>query len=153
MLAVILIAASSVAFGQMKADKSLETKLIAMETKGWKTWKNNDSSFLQSVISEDAVFVDETDVSDKARFMKNTFSGGAVKSYLLDNFKFVMLAKDTALMTYKATQDSVCNGEKSPPTQMGIFAVCQARRKMAKCFLPNFGIPIILFLVVTLPNK
>jgi hypothetical protein len=28
-----------------------------------------------------------------------------------------MLAKDTALMTYKATQDAVCNGKKSPPVQ------------------------------------
>ncbi len=60
MLAVIMVAASSVAFGQMKAGKSLETKLIAMETKSWETWKNNDSSFVQSVLSEDAMFVDET---------------------------------------------------------------------------------------------
>ena len=58
MLVVIAIAASSVAFGQMKADKSLETKLIAMETKAWETWKNNDRSFIQSVLSDDAVFVD-----------------------------------------------------------------------------------------------
>jgi hypothetical protein len=118
MLVVIAIAASSVAFGQMKADKSLETKLIAMETKAWETWKNNDRSFIQSVLSDDAVFVDETGVSDKAQFIKNLYSGGcAVKSYALDNFKFVMLAKDTALMTYKATQDAVCNGKKSPPVQ------------------------------------
>ena len=53
MLAVIMVAASSVAFGQMKAGKSLETK-------SWETWKNNDSSFVQSVLSEDAMFVDET---------------------------------------------------------------------------------------------
>lgn len=57
MLVVIAIAASSVAFGQIKADKSLETKLIAMETKAWETWKNNDRSFIQSVLSDDAVFV------------------------------------------------------------------------------------------------
>jgi hypothetical protein len=115
---VIAIAASSAAFGQMKADKSLETKLIAMEKKGWETWKNNESGYLQSLVSEDAMIVDETGVADKAQYMKNFFSSGCtVKSYSLSNFKFVMLAKDTAIMTYKAIQDAVCDGKQLPATQ------------------------------------
>ncbi len=39
-----------------------------------------------------------------------------VESFSLDNFKFVMLTKDSARLTYKSTQDSVCNGGPVPKT-------------------------------------
>jgi hypothetical protein len=37
-----------------------------------------------------------------------------VKSYSLDDFKFVMLSKDVALLNYTAMQDGLCNGKKIP---------------------------------------
>ena len=37
-----------------------------------------------------------------------------VKSFALDNFKFVMLDQDAIVMTYTARQDGVCSGQKIP---------------------------------------
>ena len=37
-----------------------------------------------------------------------------VKSFSFDNFKFVMLDENAALLTYTAMQDAVCNGETIP---------------------------------------
>lgn len=90
---MIAIAASSAAFGQMKTakagDNSVQAKIIGMEKKGWETWKNQDPSFLQGVLSNDSIIVDQSGVADKAQYFKNSFIGCQVKSYSLDNFKVV----------------------------------------------------------------
>jgi hypothetical protein len=37
-----------------------------------------------------------------------------IKSYSLDNFKFLMLDKNSALITFTAMQDGVCSGKTIP---------------------------------------
>jgi hypothetical protein len=129
MLVVIAIAASSVAFGQMKADKSLETKLIAMETKAWETWKNNDRSFIQSVLSDDAVFVDETGVSDKAQFIKNLYSGGcAVKSYAAGQLQVCNAGKRHGSDDLQSNSGCRLQRKKNTARSMGFVLVYKAQQ-------------------------
>lgn len=121
MVLMIVAGVSSVAFGQtnMSKDKndSIGAQLIAMEKQAWETWKNQDRSFQQSLLSEDAVAVSDTGVAGKTQFLNDIFTDCKVKSYSVDNFKVVMLEKNTALMTYKATQDAMCGGKQMPATQ------------------------------------
>jgi len=42
-----------------------------------------------------------------------------IKSYSLDNFKFLMLDKNSALITFTGMQDGVCSGKTLPATVRG----------------------------------
>jgi hypothetical protein len=117
----IAIAASFVTLGQTKTPKnnnnSVEAQLIALEKQAWEAWKNRDGSFYQSLLSEDVVGVGSQGIFNKSQTVKAiSTSTCEVKSYSLDNFKLVMLDKNTAVLTYKGTQDATCDGKAEPPT-------------------------------------
>jgi hypothetical protein len=92
---------------------SVEAQIIALEKQGWEAWKNKDTAFIQGFIPEDGLVISSDGVSNKSQYLKDV-AGCEIKSYSLDNFKFVMLDKNAALLTYTATQDGVCGGKKIP---------------------------------------
>ena len=61
------------------------------------------------------MLVNSEGVSNKAQVVKTTGTDCEVKSFSLDNYKFVTLDKDSVLMTYTAMQDGVCGGKTIPP--------------------------------------
>jgi len=120
MILMIAIAASStvLALTKMSKDKnnSVETQIIALEKAGWEAWKNKDAKWYQTNLTEDYLLVNSEGVRNKTQTVKSIASECEVKSYSLDNFKFVMLDKNTALLTYTGMQDAVCNGKTMPAT-------------------------------------
>ncbi|MBA3601483.1 MAG: nuclear transport factor 2 family protein [Acidobacteria bacterium] len=115
MIMAIAIAASSVAFGQMKSkDNSVEARLIALEKQSWEEWKNKNGGFFQTLLTDEAVNVGVGGLSNKSQIVKSTSSDCEVKSFSVDNFKVVMLDKNVALLTYAAIQDGVCGGRTIP---------------------------------------
>ncbi len=59
--------------------------------------------------------VDSGGVTNKAQGIK-ALADCEVKSFSLDNFKFLMLDKNSALITFTGMQDAVCNGKTIPAT-------------------------------------
>lgn len=116
MILMIAIAVSSVAFGQtnMSKDSKVEAQIIALEKASWEEWKNKNSQWFQTNLSEDFLSVHNDGVTNKAQTVKSIAADCEVKSFSLDNFKFVMLTKDSAMITYTAMQDAVCNGKTIP---------------------------------------
>lgn len=116
MIMMIAIAASSVSLGQttMSKDSKVEAQIIALEKAGWEAWKNKDSSWTRDNVTEEFLLVNSDGVSNKTQVVKSTATDCEVKSYSLDNFKFVTLDKDSVLMTYTAMQDGVCGGKTIP---------------------------------------
>lgn len=118
MIMVIAIAASAIAFGQTKMSKdkgnSVETQIIALEKQGWEAWKNKNSSWFQTNLTEDALFVSSDGVANKSQIVKFMGSECEIKSYSLDNFQFLTLDKNSALITFTAMQDGVCSGKTIP---------------------------------------
>lgn len=118
MVMVIAIAASAIAFGQTKMSKeksnSVETQIIALEKQGWEAWKNRNSSWFQTNLTEDALFVSSDGVANKSQIVKFMGSECDLKGYSLNNFKFLMLDKNSALITFTAMQDGVCSGKTLP---------------------------------------
>jgi thymidine kinase len=113
---MIAIAASSAVFGQMKSKgngNSVEAQLIALEKQAWEEWKNKNRGFVQNFLADDAFFVYADGIVDKSQIVKSIGSC-EIKSYSLDNFKFQMLDKNAALLTYTAMQDAVCGGKTQP---------------------------------------
>ncbi len=113
---MIAIGVSSVAFGQtkMSKDSKVEAQVVALEKQSWQEWKNKNSAWFQTNLTEDFLSVHNDGVMDKAKMVKSIAADCEVKSFSLDNFKFVMLTKDSAMMTYTAMQDAVCNGKTIP---------------------------------------
>ena len=115
MILMIAVGASFVAYGQtkMSKDSKVEAQIIALEKAGWQAWKKNDAGWYQKNLADDALSVHGNDVADKAQNIKD-FLGCEVKSFSLDDFKFVMIDKNAALITFKAMQDAVCGGKTQP---------------------------------------
>jgi hypothetical protein len=113
---VIVITVFPFAFSQTKTrtGSKLEAQIIALEKAGWEAWKNKDSSWTRDNVTAEFLLVNSAGVTDKTQAVKATATDCEVKSYSLDNFKFVTLDKDSVLMTYTAMQDGVCNGKPIP---------------------------------------
>lgn len=115
---VIAIAASSIALGQtkMSKDDTVEAQVIALEKASWEAWKNKDGKWFQAHLTEDVLHVNSGGVTNKAQIIKSVATDCEVKSYSQDNFKFVMLDKNSALITFTGMQDGVCSGKALPST-------------------------------------
>ena|ERR1044072_3370595 len=117
LMLVIAIGASSVALGQTKPsqDGKVEAQIIALEKAGWEAWKTKDSSWFQTNLADDYLTVHADGVINKSQVMKD-WAACEVKSFSLGDFKFLMIDKDAALITFVGTQDAVCGGKVQPAT-------------------------------------
>ena len=112
-----------VSFGQSKSsgNAKLEKHIIDLDRSGWEAWKNKDTAWFQRNTTEEYISITSDGISDKAQVIQSTLTDCDVKSFSLDNFKFVMLDKKAVLLTYIATQDGECNGIKlSPKVQASV---------------------------------
>jgi hypothetical protein len=94
----------------------IKEQLIKLEKQSWEAWKNRDGKFFQNFLSDDHVEVGFGGVSNKAEIV--SFVGSPVctiKSYQLDQFELKMLDKNTALLTYREAQDTVCHNPVPSP--------------------------------------
>jgi hypothetical protein len=115
MILMIGIGLPSVAFGQtnMSNDQKVEAQIIALEKAGWEAWKNRTPAWYQATTTDEVISINSGGVSNNTQMIKD-LAACEVKSFALDNFKFVMLDKDAIMMTYTARQDGVCSGQKVP---------------------------------------
>jgi hypothetical protein len=113
-LAILIIAFFLSASGAAQ-QKKLEETLIATEKRSWEAWQKRDGRFFDAFLSDDHVEVGPTGTSGKAGIVAFVGSQACkVASYKVDNFKVSIFGEDTALVTYRADQDTVCNGNKVP---------------------------------------
>ncbi len=78
----------------------MKRRLSLSKKAGWEAWKNKNTAFFQTTLAEDALSVHAEGVTNKSQIVKSIGSDCEVKSYSLDNFKFVMLDKNAALLTF-----------------------------------------------------
>ena len=118
MFLMIAIGVSSVAFGQakMSKDSKVEAQIIALEKAGWESWKNKNAAWIQANLAEDALQVNGGGVLNKSQIVKVAGTDCEIKSFSLDNFKFLMLDKNSALISFTGMQDGVCSGKTIPTT-------------------------------------
>lgn len=117
-IAIGLALASAGAAADAKAisDKALERQLIAMEKQSWVAWQKMDAKFWQGFLSDDHVelngFIGAT---GKQQVIDGIASGGCkVASYAVDHFNFRRFDATTALLIYRAAQDTRCGPVKVP---------------------------------------
>ena len=111
---LITLIFNSASFSQTTISKNtkLQEKIIDLEKSGWIAWKNKDAEWFKTNTTDEFLSINSDGISNKAQVVKSTPIDCNVKSFSLDNFKFVMLDKNTVLLTYTAMQDGECGGKK-----------------------------------------
>ncbi|HEV2533109.1 nuclear transport factor 2 family protein [Phenylobacterium sp.] len=111
-LALGLAAAAMLAGAAQAA--SLDDELIALEKQSWVAWQTHDQAFFARFLSEDHVEMQGNGPAGKAGVVAGVGGACTVKSYQVDHFKVTRFGPDTALVTYRAAQDTTCGSAKVP---------------------------------------
>jgi len=112
--AALLILWASGAQAAAKTDP-LAAQLIALEKQSWVAWQGHDGTFFDRFLSADHVEVGIGGPGDKAGVVAGVAGGGCtVASYVVDHFTFTRFSPDSALLTYRAQQDTSCGGVAVP---------------------------------------
>ena len=106
------------------AADSLEQLLTDTERASWVAWQQHDGKFFASFLSDDHVEVGTTGLANKAQVVAFVSSPMCVvKSYSVDHFHLTRFNENTALLTYRAEQDTMCgkNAVPSPTWVSSLF--------------------------------
>ena len=111
-----LTSVSAAADAKPVFDKALEQQLIALEKQSWGARQNMDAKVWQGCLSDDHVelngFIGAT---GKKQPIDGIAGGGCkVASYAVDHFTFRRFDATTALLIYRAAQDTSCGTVKVP---------------------------------------
>jgi len=93
----------------------LQKQLSEMETALWTAWKNKDPKPFQRHLAADVVGVGDMGVSGKSS-TTDGLNGCDVRSFSLSDWKLTRFNDNTAVITYKGTQDATCGGQAVPGT-------------------------------------
>jgi hypothetical protein len=113
-----LCALAFLAFGApvLAAPDALEAELVKLETGSWVAWKAHDGAYFRRFLSADHVEVQPNGPTAGADAIAGFVGSGActVASYRIGDFKLTRFGEDTALLTYRADQDTICGTTKVP---------------------------------------
>lgn len=107
--------------GEPKAADStpdaLTQTLMAIETKGWDTWKARDAAGVESVMAKDFIYFGGRGRMNRAESIKNWSEPKCTGlGYTFAEPMGVQLSPDAALVTYKANAQGTCDGKPVTPT-------------------------------------
>ncbi len=89
--------------------------LVTLEKSAYEAWKSKDAKFWDTFLSDKFVGWGSSGRLDKTSATKEyTGADCEIKSYALSDEQMNPLSDDAALITYKATVDGTCNGQKVP---------------------------------------
>jgi hypothetical protein len=116
LLAACVLVLSSTALPALAATDPLEMELIRLETGSWVAWKAHDGAYFRRFLSADHVEVQPNGPTAGAEAIAGFVGSGAcsVASYTIGDFKLTRFGPDTALLTYRAEQDTTCGSVKVP---------------------------------------
>jgi hypothetical protein len=104
---------------------SLTDTLVTLEKRSWDAWQKRDSAYFRSFLSDDHVEVGFFGVTNKSVVVAGVGSPACVvHSFAVDSFKLTRFSQTTALLTYHAAQETLCNGRAVPsPVWVGSLYV------------------------------
>lgn len=98
-----------------RTQDALKDTLVSLEGQSWQAWQRRDDAFFEAFLSDDHVEVGFRGVARKAAVVAGVASPACVvRSFAIDSFQLTSLNPTTALLTYHATQQTVCGGHAVP---------------------------------------
>jgi hypothetical protein len=116
-LGVIALASSAPSSGALAGhdQDALKDTLVSLEKRSWQAWQRRDSAFFQAFLSDDHVEVGFRGVTRKAAVVAGVGSRACVvHGFSIDTFELTRLTSTTALLTYHAAQQTLCDGHPVP---------------------------------------
>jgi hypothetical protein len=116
LFALIIVAGSAMAASaQVKASKAVSDQLEKMERQAWDAFGRGDGKFFEGFYSTDAIQIDPNGILTRKEAIAGISSKPCeLKGYSFSNFRVTVLNATTAFVTYSATQDAACGGQKVP---------------------------------------
>ncbi len=100
---------------QTAAAAPTKDALVALEKSAYEAWKSKDAVFWDRFLSAKFVGYGSSGKLDKATATREyTGARCEIKSYALSDEQMRVLGNGAALLTYKATIDGACGGQKAP---------------------------------------
>jgi hypothetical protein len=113
---IALIAALPLALSAEAPAPGTEHALIALEKQSWAAWQNMDAAFWERFLSDDHIelngYVGAVGKKDVIRGI--TSKACKVASYKVDKFSYRPIDSRTAVLVYRAEQDTTCGTIKVP---------------------------------------
>ncbi len=108
-LFAFVLCACGAAFAQGAPDAALKDHIVDLEKQSWVAWKAHDAEFFSGFLSDDHVEVGPRGVLGKADIVAGVGSPACkVESYAVDRFTLTRVSEETALLTYRAEQKTMC---------------------------------------------
>ena len=100
--------------GTVSAEEDLESTLVTINKSLWEGWKNRDAEpFKVHLADSSMVITAQGMTSGKAQVINDMVSESCdVRNYSLSDMEVHRITSDTALLSYKASQDATCDGNK-----------------------------------------
>ncbi len=95
-------------------NQALEAQIVALEKRGWEAIKNKDYANAASLQAEDYQEIDMDGLRNKVQALQYA-RNLVLTDYAMSDVKLTMLAKDVALLTYKATETGTFKGQPLSP--------------------------------------
>lgn len=95
-----------------KGKSSIEEMLIAREKEILELIKKKDIQGFAANLADDQLYVNDKGVHTKAQTVKSV-AEGTLLEFALDDWKVLMVNKDTALLTYRVTSKGIVNGQEA----------------------------------------
>jgi hypothetical protein len=107
-----IVAAQSVEPGSTTSGmNSMSGQIITKEREGLEALKNGKLDQFGALTADDAIMVDAQGPATKLQVMKNV-AAFKLTSYAMEDIRFVPLAPDTGLISYKITEAGVSHGKE-----------------------------------------
>ena len=104
---------------KLAAAAPTKAALMALEKSSFEAWKNKDAKFWNTFLSDKFIGYGSDGKLDKASATREyTGADCEIKRYALTDDKMTLLGNDAALLTFKATVDGTCGGQKLPVISM-----------------------------------
>ena len=116
----------------------LKEELLAKEKSGWSAWAKRDTSAMKDTMTEDAVQIVAGAGVSKGRdkIIADVSSHNCqMKDFEFSDSSLRQLSPDVAILTYTATQDTTCDGQKLPAK---VYATAVYVRQGGKWRVTNY---------------
>ena len=114
-LALVLSTIAGAKAVPLADDAQVKAALIDLETKSWVAWKGHDGKYFDGFLSADHVEVGFGGPIGKAMVVKGVAGPACtVESYEIGEMQFTRMAEDSAVLVYRAEQNTKCGGQPVP---------------------------------------
>jgi len=112
------------------ASGTLLDTLTAIERRSWRAWQNHDGAFFRSTLADDHIDVGFSGPVDKQAVVAGVLSPACtVRSFEVEGFRLLAVDANTAVLTYRARQDTMCGAFRVPsPTWVSSLYVKRGGR-------------------------